>query len=339
MIRRKILYLICLLTAIGLNIFYYEYQVFLLLQLIIIIPFCSWVLYIISRLSLKLSLSVNKSNVIVGDKISVMLTGKRRLNLRLARECARISYHYSEDSKHFEKEVYLREGMGKNAGSLDIETNHIGYIYINVSCVEIYDYFKLFHTRKKFEGTIRVCVLPNIVEYDEELIDGIANSIDSNANSIQKGVSDEILDLREFRDGDSVRQIHWKRSSALSEDDFVVKEFLNESDIIVDIIVDLGSYKCDDFRESLDEVYADALSCGMEYAKGKVFSAFVVWKKDKEDIAFFEFADELGCIEAFKHMLRIPCSENALDKATAVLNSITNASNGDYTFIENRNRS
>ena len=44
--KRKILYLGCLLTVLGINIFYVEYQIFIMLMLIIAIPLCSWIMYL-----------------------------------------------------------------------------------------------------------------------------------------------------------------------------------------------------------------------------------------------------------------------------------------------------
>ena len=45
--KRKILYHGCLLTVLGINIFYVEYQVFIMLMLIIAIPLCSWIMYVL----------------------------------------------------------------------------------------------------------------------------------------------------------------------------------------------------------------------------------------------------------------------------------------------------
>ena len=63
MLKRRILYFICLAVVFGVNIFYVEYQIFILLVLMIAIPLVSWIMYAISDVSLGLSLQVNKNVV------------------------------------------------------------------------------------------------------------------------------------------------------------------------------------------------------------------------------------------------------------------------------------
>lgn len=42
-----------------------------------------------------------------------------------------------------------------------------------------------------------------------------------------KSAGDEVSELRKYREGDSPRYIHWKKSSILAEDDFIIKEYDN----------------------------------------------------------------------------------------------------------------
>ena len=52
MLKRRILYFICLIAVVfGINIFYVEYQIFILLVLMIAIPLVSWIMYAISDVS------------------------------------------------------------------------------------------------------------------------------------------------------------------------------------------------------------------------------------------------------------------------------------------------
>ena len=73
MLKRRILYFICLAVVFGVNIFYVEYQIFILLVLMIAIPLVSWIMYAISDVSLGLSLQVNKNVVQVGNRIKIRI--------------------------------------------------------------------------------------------------------------------------------------------------------------------------------------------------------------------------------------------------------------------------
>ena len=71
--KRKILYLGCLLTVLGINIFYVEYQVFIMLMLIIAIPLCSWIMYVLSADGLGISLQGNQIIVVEGYIVIIWL--------------------------------------------------------------------------------------------------------------------------------------------------------------------------------------------------------------------------------------------------------------------------
>ena len=75
--RRRILYLICLLIVLGVNIFYVEYQIFIMLVLMLVIPACSWFVYFISTLGMGISMQIKKKVVksVLGwsGRISIIL--------------------------------------------------------------------------------------------------------------------------------------------------------------------------------------------------------------------------------------------------------------------------
>ena len=68
MLKRRILYFYLPGSCFRINIFYVEYQIFILLVLMIAIPLVSWIMYAISDVSLGLSLQVNKNVVQVGKQ-------------------------------------------------------------------------------------------------------------------------------------------------------------------------------------------------------------------------------------------------------------------------------
>ena len=336
MLRRKMLYIICLIGVIGLNIFYYEYQVFLLLCLIVVIPLISWILYIISSMGMKLSLIVDKSTLRKNDVVRVRLGRKKRLNFCLAKGRVKLKYRYSQTETVFEKIIDVSEGIGSRAGTFGIKAEHCGYMYINIEWIDMYDYFKLFHTLQRFDGQISVCVMPEIESYDDDLREGASGKISDEIEIPAPGRSEEILDLREFRDGDSVRDIHWKRSASVLQDEYIVKEYLNNSDIILNIVVDIGLYKYKKFRTGLDYVYKEALICGLAYARRGGMTAFVVWDDEKSEVRVLRFNDEESCVSAFRELMLFNCSENALEKACQALLDVYTTIQSEPLIISNK---
>ena len=94
---------------------------------------------------------------------------------------------------------------------------------MGVESIEICDYLGLFGKKKQFAGVTKVSVMPEETT-DRYMEADRANAYYDEENEVYvKSASDEVSELREYRDGDSPRNIHWKRSSILAENDFIVK--------------------------------------------------------------------------------------------------------------------
>ena len=74
--HRRVLYLICLLVVLGVNIFYVEYQIYMLLVLMIVLPLTSWIMFMISYINLGMSLQVDSNIVTEGSSVRIKLVKK-----------------------------------------------------------------------------------------------------------------------------------------------------------------------------------------------------------------------------------------------------------------------
>ena len=165
MLKRRILYFICLAVVFGINIFYVEYQIFILLVLMIAIPLVSWIMYAISDVSLGLSLQVNKNVVQVGNRIKIRIVKKNACNLAFVNGSITIKYMYCHTGDEFMINVPIKQGIRKSAGIADISADYCGNICVGVESIEICDYLGLFGKKKQFAGVTKVSVMP------EETID------------------------------------------------------------------------------------------------------------------------------------------------------------------------
>ena len=92
----------------------------------------------------------------------------------------------------------------------DIPADHCGAVYIQVSRGRVYDYMGLFCLPRKAPGAMRVLIRPRQLR-PRELPDPQKNIITYWRPKAGGGFS-ENHDLRLYRPGDSLRQIHWKLS-------------------------------------------------------------------------------------------------------------------------------
>lgn len=320
MLKRRILYFICLSVVFGINIFYVEYQIFILLVLMIAIPLVSWIMYAISDVSLGLSLQVNKNVVQVGNRIKIRIVKKNACNLAFVNGSITIKYMYCHTGDEFMINVPIKQGIRKSAGITDISADYCGNICVGVESIEICDYLGLFGKKKQFAGVTKVSVMP------EETIDRYMEADRANAyydeenEMYVKSASDEVSELREYRDGDSPRNIHWKRSSILAENDFIVKEYSTNINKTVFIVVDTDWRGEKSWRLSrMSRIYAEMMSQGLACAEAGLTGQYIVWDMAKADIVRVTFYDNTSLKAAVKVVMDIRCGEGTVNKACQAL--------------------
>ncbi len=94
---------------------------------------------------------------------------------------------------------------------------------IGVRCFYIYDFFRLFRARVDIESMATVYVLPRRLSLDDTLAQAISDSTVRTVRSPLVVDKLEVSDIRDYRNGDSLKSIHWKLSS--KSETFVVKDY------------------------------------------------------------------------------------------------------------------
>ena len=135
-----------------------------------------------------------------------------------------------------------------------------------------------------------------------------------------KSASDEVSELREYRDGDSPRNIHWKRSSILAENDFIVKEYSTNINKTVFIVVDTDWRGEKSWRLSrMSRIYAEMMSQGLACAEAGLTGQYILWYMAKADILRVTFYDNASLKAAVKVVMDIRCGEGTVNKACQAL--------------------
>ena len=112
-----------------------------------------------------------------------------------------------------------------------LQSEHCGKLYIEVVSVTLMDYFGMIDVKTAARAGARVTIIPEMFTCDITL--NILNSNSDESPDDRKGDDrTELFALREYRQGDDVRQIHWKLSS--KTDVLLIKEgSLNISNSLV----------------------------------------------------------------------------------------------------------
>ena len=94
---------------------------------------------------------------------------------------------------------------------------------IGVRCFYIYDFFRLFRVRVDVENLTTVYVLPRRMHLDETASHSISDDTARTVRSPLVVDKLEVSDIRDYRNGDSLKSIHWKLSS--KSETFIVKDY------------------------------------------------------------------------------------------------------------------
>ena len=222
MIKNIVIYLLLLITAFVFNIFYYGWFSWFLLVLTIAIPLVS----LIVSLPFMICSAVNGALVFTydsiktGDDFYVGVTGKKGR----AVFCPRIKIKLNVKNDFCRKSENLKIIY---SGTLNMPfytkfnkfSKHCGSVNITSKYAKIYDMTGIFFIPIKLDCNISCDVMPK-TKKPSVLPD--SSKISILGYKPKNGGFSDYYELRQYQNGDSLKNIHWKLSSKY--DDLIVRE-------------------------------------------------------------------------------------------------------------------
>lgn len=196
-----------------------------------------------------------------------------------------ISYRDSNHGKYQNMKLY---GVVLSKGSVCLEgylkTEHCGFVDIRMNYVRVWDLFHVFSWKKKCKNPRKsMYILPwtNI-----PMTDVLAQAGDF-AGKYGEDVY-ETYDVREYQDGDDMRQIHWKLTAKM--DILLVREYLKTSESGVMLVLDMKKNK--EYSRQEYDVFLDRVSSlSWEILKWGV-SHYVTWKQEEQEFTLYIESEE-----------------------------------------------
>lgn len=306
--KRVILYILSVIGIVILNCLYVNFEFMVMLVMVIVIPLFSYIIFSISKHGMKIFVKINNSVVSVGDNIDVRIIEGGNSLFGPPEGVLKAQIRYSNDGDTKQAEVEIGSGSMREC-SLDFKPKHIGIVNIYFTELKVTDYIRFFSTTYDYNCIRKAIVFPQKKDGSFQAVD-YQNEEDEFVLSFEETDNTEVLDLREFADGDSVNKIHWKLS--MNSDDFIVRQYGEEVEKRNTIIVDLTKVKTDKFRDKLDLIYEAAYLLGLAYLEDGISARFVVWDGLEYDITSFDFDDEAGLEKALLEVMCIKCETDSL---------------------------
>ncbi len=97
--------------------------------------------------------------------------------------------------------------------------------------------FSLFSTRHALDAPDELLIYPKY--HPLKRLRLLENKGFADRRALRVGVSSEVIGTREYRSGDSLRQIHWRSTARLGK--LVVKEFLDQDQLTMTVVLDLST--------------------------------------------------------------------------------------------------
>lgn len=207
-----------------------------------------------------------------------------------------------------------------------IKSSHSGKIKVNVKKAYVFDYLRLFRKRIKTEAGGNVLIFPILWEIDGQLVTMPVLDDDGDIYSKTKSGSDpsEIFDIREFRQDDDPKRIHWKLSA--KADGYFVKEYGQPMLNAIVLLLENENAGVDIFDNLLDLLFS--LS---NFLLEQGVAHIVCLQNSEGDLSYCRIASGEELYEALSGILNLP-RHNSFEQYSA-LNQYINDSQNKHTHL------
>ena len=217
--KYRIIWAVCLMVLMVNYIFSEDYGGFYLLVAGLVVPLCSMVLTAVLCRRVQVSISVPKScgkRERTEGRITISGTGRAficKVKIDLT-----VKNRLTGEEERQALNLCLMGRKNMEAGFM-LESALCGCVELCAETVVLYDLFGIWRRTLRPASSARINVLPDLFPVHLEILPGLLSDSDSVEYSGIKAGDDisEVFGIREYQDGDGIRNIHWKLTSKCDE--------------------------------------------------------------------------------------------------------------------------
>lgn len=308
---RKFIYIICLAVVILLNAFYNEPEMLVMFIIIVAVGFISWLIYMLSKSQIKLFCLFAEPKVNKGEALVARLKMTNRFKMPMPWCTLTVNVKVNNNGGSDSYKVLMGENEENGENLLNIPASHCGIVRLNIGGMVCRDYMQIFSSSINYKHTNHAVVLPELIQLSEKPVRN-ENDEENYKLSYNENDNTELMELREYREGDALNHIHWKLSAVA--DDYIIKQYGEEVERCNYVIVDLEEKSSESFRDDLDLIYSAAYSVGNIYAESGISASFLAWDSAKKNIYEGKFKDREQLDICIAELMSIKCGNGALDR-------------------------
>ena len=262
MFSNKIRYLFLLAFLGIISILYNEHVVGIIFVTVAVLPLVLFESLCIIHRFIKVELFTTAHVVNKNEEIPITIKLYNPTLLPVYAIMVYLTYNNDFSSKKYQKEYMVAiDGKSRTTITYNLISEFSGNINISLKKIRYYDSLKLFSLKKRCNEEVKVAVLPNFYDIEDDIVNSIyKSSIESDVYSTTNKGDDpsEVFAVREYRDGDRPSQIHWKLSS--KQEELMVKEFSNPLNCSLLILIDFNIQNGKDSLMYMDSLIESGLS-------------------------------------------------------------------------------
>lgn len=215
MLRRRILYIIVLICAYLGQILDVGYIFHFIFYAVICFPLLGLLLSLPAMIGCRARLEGSAPEILRGESAAWTLTLQNRFHLPIARASYRLRITNRFTGEVHTARTSIRSAVPEEDRHWTLETDHCGLVDCQVDHVWVCDCLGLFSFPLPKPDPLTLIIAPHPEHPGPiELPDGIGASVPNPKGRTMFG---ETYELRPYREGDSLRMIHWKMTAKRGE--------------------------------------------------------------------------------------------------------------------------
>lgn len=255
MITKKLKYVVLLLAAVVFHIFILDYISFWILAFLFMLPLVSLLITALSINGITAELIIKNAPIQKNEALPIQLkVYSKHFFLACRVKVKLIIRNELLNKEQTQTYIITASHTGQTVKQI-VSSQYCGILRCSIAELRIYDALGLFSFHKKTESTHFTVVLPTVfplMAINSTILRNIQNNI--NSRIIKGNDPAELMDIREYRDGDQHARIHWKLSAKYNQ--LMVKDFGDSISNDVLMMFDLNGTSNEQLSGLLDSVYS-----------------------------------------------------------------------------------
>lgn len=255
MIIKKLEYGLLLLVALVFHIFIEDYISFWILAFLVMLPLISILFTVFSMHGVTAELIIKNSSMQKNNEFPIQLKVYNKFFFLVCRVRIKLTIRNELLQQEQTRTFFMTANHSGQIVEQIISSQYCGVLSCSITELRIYEALGLFSFCKKIESSYFIVVLPTAYPL-MAINSAIVQNVHSNAppKIIKGNDPSEIMDIRDYRDGDQHSKIHWKLSAKYNQ--FMVKDFGDPISYDVLIMFDLNGNNSEHLNGLLDTVYS-----------------------------------------------------------------------------------